>query len=93
MRVSQFRQVVWDYNMTQEEFEALLFGEKEMGTLNQEWAIARVLENLTYYEAMELVPRETMRRNWNGVKKRLFKKNIRDGYEFLLQRYPVSVAG
>lgn len=68
-------------------------GKKVLGNLNQSWAIARVLENLNYYDAMRLVSLDLLRNNWSQVKNRLFNQTIKDGYEFLLQRYPVSIAG
>ena len=87
-----YNQLVWDYNLPQGNFEAILRGEKVLGNLDQNWAIARILENLNYYEAMKLIPLELLRKNWELVKKKLFKYPIKNGYEFLLQRYPVSIA-
>lgn len=93
MKSHLFKQLVWDYNLTQEEFEAILHGEKVLGNMNQSWAIVRVLENLNYYDAMSLVSLDLLRNNWNKIKGRLFNNSIKNGYEFLLQRYPVSIAG
>jgi hypothetical protein len=88
-----YSQLVWDYDLPQEEFEAILRGEKVLGNLDQSWAMARILENLNYYEAMKLISTELLRKNWEMVKGKLFKKSIKRGYEFILQRYPVSIAG
>lgn len=93
MKASLFKQLVWDYNLTQDEFEAILRGKKVLGNLNQSWAIVRVLENLNYYDAMSLVSLDLLRNNWNKIKGRLFNNSIKNGYEFLLQRYPVSITG
>ncbi len=91
MKADLFKQLVWDYNMTQSEFEAILAGKKVLGNMNQSWAITRVLENLNYYDAMNLVSLNTLRSNWKEVQSKLFNSSIKNGYEFLLQRYPVSV--
>ena len=61
--------------------------------MNQSWAIVRVLENLNYYDAMNLISLKVLRDNWNKVKGQLFNNSIKNGYEFLLQRYSVSIAG
>lgn len=88
-----YKQLVWDYNLTKSEFEEILKGKKVVGNFDQNWAIVRVLENLNYYDAMKLISIDILRKNWKDIQNRLFKSSIRDGYEFVLQRYPVSVAG
>lgn len=93
MKSDLFKQLVWDYNLTQDEFEAILYGKKVLGNMNQSWAIVRVLENLNYYDAMNLISLDMLRNNWSEVKGRLFNNSIKNGYEFLLQRYPVSITG
>lgn len=91
MKSDLFKQLVWDYNLTQSEFEAILTGEKVLGNMDQNWAIVRVLENLNYYDAMNLVSLNTLRSNWKEIQPKLFNSSIKNGYEFLLQRYPVSI--
>ncbi len=91
MKSDLFKQLVWDYDLTQNEFEAILAGKKVLGNMDQNWAIVRVLENLNYYDAMNLVSLNTLRNNWKEVQPKLFNSSIKNGYEFLLQRYPVSV--
>ena len=79
--------------MPQVEFEAILRGEKSLGSLDQSWAIARVLENLNYYEAMKVISLEPLKKHWTTIKRKLFKDSIIKGYEFVLQRHTVSTAG
>ena len=90
MNTAAYQQVMWDYNLPLAEFEAILRGQKAEGSLDQDWAIARVLENLNYYDAIELVPVSLLKSRWEVVKKKLFKDSIKKGYEFLLQRHAVS---
>ncbi|MEK7472599.1 MAG: hypothetical protein AAB625_01030 [Patescibacteria group bacterium] len=52
MKSDLFKQLVWDYNLTQDEFEEILVGKKVLGNMNKSWAITRILENLNYYDAM-----------------------------------------
>jgi len=93
MTQDMYKKLVWDYQLSQEDFSSILLGEKKVGTFDQDWAISRVLENLNYYDAMALVPYATLRERWVFIKGKLFNSAIKDGYEFLLQRYPVSIAG
>jgi len=87
-----YKQLVWDYQITPTEFDSILKGQSSLGSLNQAWAISRVLENLNYYTATKMVSLNTIRENWNLVKPKLFKKSIKDGYEFVLQRHSLSPA-
>ena len=91
MNSAMYQQLVWDYNLPLVEFEAILRGEKAEGSLDQDWAIARVLENLNYYDALDLIPLGLLEKHWGIVKKKLFKDSIKRGYEFVLQRHSVSV--
>jgi len=93
MAEDKFRQLVWDYDLSIDDFKTILLGEKKIGSFNQDWAISRVLENLNYYDAMDLVPYEILKNRWSQVKGKIFNKSIKNGYEFLLQRYPVSITG
>ena len=92
MTQDKYKQLVWDYNLSFDEFKTILSGEKKIGTFDQDWAISRVLENLNYYDAMDLIPYDILKSRWNYIKVKLFNKSIKSGYEFLLQRYPISIA-
>lgn len=92
MQTSLYKQLVWDYNITQAQFEYILQGKNAFGKLDQSWAIARVLENLHYYDALSLVPFATIEKNWDNVKSKIFIKGIRDGYEFALHRRTLPTA-
>lgn len=93
MEKKQFHQLVWDYKLSLEEFEQILTGEKEEGWFTREWAIARVLENLNYYQARDLVDWDFVRENWSQIKLKIFNKAIQEGYEYLLQKQPLSASG
>lgn len=74
MKASLYKQLVWDYQLSQSDFEQILAGENSLGKLDQSWAISRVLENLNYYDAMSLVSLDTLKQNWPAVEGKLFKK-------------------
>lgn len=85
-----FKKVVWDYDMTQDEFEAILSGTTIIGSFDQNWAIARILENCNYYDAMSLISQETLLNNWEKIRPKLFNNSIIKGYEFVLHRHSLS---
>jgi len=85
-----FKQIIWDYDLSQDDFESIMQGDKKLGSLDQSWAISRILENVNYYIAKDLVTLPILQKNWSSIKPKLFKKSIKDGYEFVLQRYALS---
>jgi len=93
MPTDVYKQLIWDYQISPSEFDSILCGQKSFSSLNQAWAISRVLENLNYYEAIKMVSLDSIKNNWSEVKPILFKKAIKDGYEFVLQRHALSHTG
>lgn len=88
----EFKKLMWDYTLTPEEFLSILSGDKVYGWFTQEWAIARVLENLDYYRALDLVGFQTLSNKWGDVKKNIHDASLKRGYEFALRRKALSVA-
>lgn len=93
MTQDMYAKLIWDYHLSSEDFNKILSGEKKVGSFDQDWAISRVLENLNYYDAMALVPYSTLKERWSFIKGKLFNSTVKNGYEFLLHRYPISIAG
>jgi hypothetical protein len=89
-KISNYHQLVWDYDLTAHDFEAILAGQKTIGWFNQAWAMGRVLENLPYYQAISLVPLSFLAQKWLLVKPRLFADSLKKGYEFVLREYALS---
>ncbi len=88
----KFKQIVWDYSLTPEEFFAILSDEKKDGFLGRDWAIGRILEHVPYYDAIELVPISIIKSRWQQLKPKIFNKEIKKGYEYLLHKYTLSAA-
>jgi len=55
---------VWDYDMTEAEFEAILRGEAQFGRLDRDWAAVRLLEVAPYRDIIRLLG--TGRCSWVG---------------------------
>ncbi|MBL7078384.1 hypothetical protein ISS42_01850 [Candidatus Shapirobacteria bacterium] len=82
----QFNQLVWDYNLSPKEFKQILEGKKQKGWFTREWATARALENLNYYQALDIIDLNFAKKNWAKIKPKIFNKAIIGGYEYLLQK-------
>lgn len=84
------KKVIWDYNISEEDFLHYLYGKKEDGWFNQDWALVRSIERLNYYELKNLVSTELLLKKWDLIKNRIWRKDIREGLEFALQRANIS---
>ena len=88
--IKKYKSLVWDYSLSQKDFEKILSGRKTNGSFDQLWAMKRVLENSNYYDAMSMVTKEMFIKNWETIKPKMFNRSIIKGYDFLLHRYSVS---
>ena len=82
----KYKQIVWDYDIEAKTFFELLDGKIRKPWLDRDWATARVLENINYYDAMSLIDITYLKLNWNNIKQKIYNTNIQNGYEYLLQR-------
>lgn len=92
INTEEFKKLVWDYTLTPEVFLSILSGKKTLGWFTQEWAIARVLENLDYYRAVDLIGFATLLQHWDQVKKSIHDPALKRGYEYALRANAVSSA-
>lgn len=93
----KFRRIVWDYAMSPGEFFDIMDGKNENekhrnGWMSKDWAIARVLEHAPYYDAIALVPIDIVQERWAKVQTKIFNRDIREGYEFILRRHALPSA-
>lgn len=76
--------------MTPHEFFEILAGKKDRTWLGQDWAMARVLQNLNYYDAISLVPISQIKDRWKKLRNQLFPESFRILYDFVLHQYSLS---
>src|SRR3990172_6239139 len=55
---------VWDYDLAEGDFEALLAGRKTIGRLDRNWAAVRVLEYAPYAEIRRLLSLRSLVDGW-----------------------------
>lgn len=84
-----FEKIVWEYNLSEDEFKDILSGKTSRGWFDQDWALTRCINNLNYYDLIALVPRSLIKSRWEIIKDRITVREIRDGLSFFLQRYPL----
>ncbi|HPN32371.1 MAG TPA: hypothetical protein PKY81_15575 [bacterium] len=85
------KKIIWDYNISEQDFLDYLHGKKEDGWFNQEWAIVRAIERLNYYELKEALSFDLLNEKWDKIKHKIWRKDIREGLQFILRRNSVPV--
>jgi len=87
------KKLLWDYDISLEQYLEYLYGREEEGWFDQDWALARAVNNLNYYELRELIPLELLAENWSKIKDKIRDPAVKNGLEFVLQRETVSSSG
>ncbi|MFB6346198.1 MAG: hypothetical protein ABEK50_10550 [bacterium] len=85
--------LIWDYEISMNEFEDFLFGRKEEGWFDQKWALSRAINHLNYYELRRLVPLQLLSEHWDRVSDQIRDPAVKKGLEFLLRRRILSSSG
>lgn len=55
---------VWDYDISQEEFDDILAGRCKRGSLDRDWAAVRVIEWAPYEEMIKLIGFPQLVKEW-----------------------------
>ena len=88
---------VWDYDLTQEQFDRMLVGEYEDGHLNQDWAAVRLIEWAKYEDMIRLIGFPMLVKNWSRWRSRIRSQQQRESFDFLVgwvpQYHPELLSG
>lgn len=76
---------VWDYDVDQDTFQAILEGKSTFGRLNQEWAVVRLLEYAAYKEIVSRLGFPGIVQWWPSVRNRIRSETRKRGFDFLLK--------
>lgn len=79
---------VWDYDLNEEEFRALLAGEHTIGRLNQRWAAVRLIEYAPYRDIVRLLGFARLVAAWPEWREHVRSKSRRRGLDFLARWLP-----
>lgn len=75
---------VWDYDLAEGDFEALLEGRKTLGRLDRDWAAVRLLEYAPYPEIRRLLSLRALVDGWPSWRRRVRSESRRRGLDFLV---------
>ncbi|NOY06513.1 MAG: hypothetical protein GXO82_07770 [Chlorobi bacterium] len=75
---------LWDYDIDEETFLAILHGEKTMGRLDADWAAVRVLEYAPYPEIVRLIGFRKLVEGWPRWRGRIRSLSRKRGMDFLV---------
>jgi hypothetical protein len=81
-------QYVWDYDLSQDEFDEILAGHKERGHLNRDWAAVRVIEWAQYEDMIRLIGFRELVKNWSRWRTRIRSEQQRRAIDFLVDWLP-----
>ena len=79
---------VWDYDLKEEDFRAILAGRLSKGRLDRDWAATRLLEYAPYEEIIRLLGFRALVEGWPHWRKRIRAENRKRGFDFLIEWLP-----
>lgn len=79
---------VWDYNITQEQFDEMLAGRFEDGHLDRGWAAIRVIEWAKYEDMIRILGFPALVEHWPRWRTRIRSEEQRRSLDFLVDWLP-----
>ncbi len=80
---------VWDYDMDEAQFRALLDGELTIGRLDSDWAAVRLLEYAPYADIIRLLGFKRAVEGWPRWREHIRSVSRQRGFDFLAEWLPV----
>ena len=74
---------VWDYDMDEAQFRAVLDGQQTLGRLDSDWAATRLLEYATYPEIVRLLGFRRLVEGWPRWRTHIRSLSRQRGFDFL----------
>lgn len=79
---------VWDYDLSEQEFDSLLAGKAVVGRLDRAWAAARLIDSAPYEEVVRRIGFGELVRHWPEWRPRVRSLSARRGLDFLVGWLP-----
>ena len=79
---------VWDYDLDEADFRALLAGDRTIGSLDQTWAVLRLLEYPPWTQIVRFLGYRTLIEGWPRWRPRLRSTSRRRGLDFVAAWLP-----
>ena len=87
---------LWDYDIDEERFKKILWGENRIGHLDQTWATIRLFESAPYWDIVRLLGYPEIVRRWPLLRNRIRSQSRRRGFDFLVDwlrtKHPEKIA-
>ena len=79
---------VWDYDIDEGQFLALLDGKEQIGRLDRDWAAIRLLEYAPYAEIVRLLGFRRLVEGWPRWREHIRSHSRQRGFDFLVAWLP-----
>jgi len=79
---------IWDYDISEQEFQQILAGERKFGRLDQDWATLRLLEYAPYEDIVRLLGFARLVQNWTRWRPNIRSQSRKRGFDFLTTWLP-----
>ena len=79
---------MWDYDISEEQFDEMLAGRATAGRLDQAWAAARLIDSAPYEEIVRRIGFAALVRHWPAWRRRVRSASARRGLDFLAAWLP-----
>lgn len=80
---------LWDIDLDEAQFQALLDGQMTVGRLDADWAALRLLEYAPYSEIVRLLGFRRLVAGWPRWRDKIRSNSRRRGFDFLVAWLPV----
>lgn len=76
---------VWDYDIDEATFDAMLAGEVTLGRLDRDWAAVRLIEYAPYAAIVHKLGFKALVEGWPRWRKRIRSKSRKRGFDFVAE--------
>ncbi|RLC69953.1 MAG: hypothetical protein DRI81_19770 [Chloroflexi bacterium] len=80
---------VWDYDIDEAQFRAIMAGEVTLGRLDRNWAAARLLEYAPYSDIVRWLGYRALVDGWPRWRRRIRSQSRKRGFDFLVPWLPL----
>ncbi len=84
---------IWDYEIDEAQFEAMLDGKLSIGRLDRDWAAVRLIEYASYPEIIHRLGFRRLIEGWPRWREKIRSQSRKRGFDFLVDWLPAHYPG